>query len=369
MSIENDSSARRLEAGANPKRRCLFISGFGGSYAGIRGIEEELEKAYGGEKVKVFNSIYSSDPKNPQRFNQMAKFIMSHAAEGLDVVALSLGAAELRKAIRVIKKKKKDFFNDSKNFKNLHIILVSPSGFNKSRREYLKRSLKYFSQEGELPVISKPNELLRGISALLAFPLIDVPVNEFTKSLRKAVPELSQYGEDAAEIPLEEEKGYVSYLDPIQQADVKKFSERFRVQMEKKDYALMRKLIAEYGEMLRQSLARVFAGEFENKKEREVLKRSILESMWGSMRGQIRMFNMLINATGSTSLEEFSKLQEEGVLIDFIIPEYDVFMKINEAVRVVGRPRVKMAGGAIHSYFALRKEQTARMVRDIGRSA
>lgn len=77
MTAELARTAPELETKSN--RHCLFLSGGMGTYAGIRGIREGLEKQYGVGNVDIFNSIFSTDPQNPKRFKQMADVIQRHA--------------------------------------------------------------------------------------------------------------------------------------------------------------------------------------------------------------------------------------------------------------------------------------------------
>src|SRR3989344_9686067 len=89
----------------NRKPYCLFISGGFGTNAGIHGINEGLRKQDGAKSGKGFNSVFNfEDPQNPNRFNEMADFIQAHAKDGLDIIAHSLGASELKKAIDQINK-------------------------------------------------------------------------------------------------------------------------------------------------------------------------------------------------------------------------------------------------------------------------
>jgi len=61
MATELGFLVHRPEGETNLKPHCLFLSGGLGTYAGIRGIKESLEKQYGTGGVDIFNSIFSSD--------------------------------------------------------------------------------------------------------------------------------------------------------------------------------------------------------------------------------------------------------------------------------------------------------------------
>lgn len=372
MSVESGSGVRDLHQDPRKEsiqkpRYCLFISGAMGTNQGISAVRGGLEEAYGAENVVAFNSILSKDKPNPKRFDQMAEFIVQHAKDGLDIVVHSLGSVELIKAIKKVKKKDEKFFDKEENKKNLHIILSSPSGFNKGSlgsARYFKRTVIFNRQEGEWSILSKSKSERRGIDALTAFPPEGIEPQDLTASLREALPKLSQYRKDLAKIPLVEGKGYTSHLSPEYQKVVKDYSAWFQAAIRDKKYDILRSLTAEYGGKLRKQLKKVFDGEFDIKRE-SAIKTSFL----GSVGGRIRMLNVMGNALFSMPMDELAKLD---VPMQILVPEYDVFIKVNEAMKFLERssekaPRqVKIAEGVTHQLSGLRGKEFGKIVKNLG---
>lgn len=366
MATELGPSVHRLETEASPKPHCLFLSGGRGTYAGIRGIKEGLEQQYGVGNVDVFNSIFSNDPQNPKRFEQMADNIQEHAKEGLDIVAHSLGAAELRKAVRIIKKRDEAFFSRKENAENLHIVLVSPSGFNKGiieRFKYLGRTYRHFSQEADMPLIARSKTLLRGIHALTAFPPQGISASDLALALREAMPELSQYRDSFTSTPVvDTRESFESHLSDVQKEDIAIYSEIIRAAIENRNYSKLPSLIKIYGEKLRKPLAQTFAGNFESGDAQ------VLEATKATIGGYIGLLSTLIEAFGSKSMKELAKLRQKGIRVDFVFPEYDIFMRLDEAIAFFeGKDKalkhIKVAEGVAHAYPALQKKRFGETIR------
>lgn len=372
--IINESSGNILEAGSMPSQEigegikageyCLFISGGMGTNAGVRGIREGLEKAYGAGNVEVFNSILSPDPQNPKRFERMADFIQLHSKEGLDIVAHSLGAAELSKAIKIVTDKNPNFFDDKSNSTNLNIILIAPSGFNKGIKgsfEFLRRTMFLF----RIPEFSESSKLLYGIDAITAFPPVGISSNDLAVALRKAMPDLSQLKEyfGIQTIPLKEERDYSDELTPEQREDVAIYSDMMHLAIENENYDGLRSLVLKYGEKLRGPLAKVYTGNFESEQDQ------VAEATRTTIGGYIGMINILIDGFGSSPMNELAKLQGKGIIINFIVPEYDFMMPLKEAIEFFDTPdetaeHIKVAEGMPHSFPGLHKISFGKMVKN-----
>ena len=373
MSMEDGSSFRPkveelgIESGiefVGQKPHCLFISAAMGTNAGIEGIRKGFEDEYGGERnVDAFNSILNpKDSKNLERFDQMAEIIQKHAKTGLDIVVHSMGAAELQRAIKRVKRKDSTFFERPENTQNLHIILVSPSGFNPGflrGLRYLGRTIKFNYEQGDW---LKSKTFRRGIDALTAFPLEGIDPQELAQSLRKAVPELSQYREDITAISSENGIGYTSQLSEEYQKLVTEYSGWFQDAIKHSKYDIIRRLTAEYGGRFHNQLKKVYAGEFEMQREFPDIRTTV--------GGIIGMLNMMINSLGSVPMKELKDLEEKGVKIDFICPEYDMLMRVNEAIRFFGGSQekashIKMAEGRTHQFPGLEGARFGRIVKGI----
>lgn len=364
MAIELGQSMSRLETEANPKPHCLFLSGGMGTYAGIRGIREGLEKQYGVGNVDVFNSVFSTDRQNPKRFHQIADVIQKHAKGGLDIVAHSLGAVELKNALKEVSKKDKTFFDKKENTEKLNIILIGASGFAKDALTFLRRTIRYAREQADLGKISKSNTLYRGVDALTAFPPIGVSPEDLTEGLREAMPELSHYKRDAITLPLRKEQNYFDKLSPDQKEHVETYSEMIKSAIENRNYSGLRVLIKKYGEKLRKPLVKIYAGDF------EPTPVPVLEKTRGLIGGYIGLLNTLIGAFGSKPMKEIASLNKKGVRVDFIIPEYDIFVPLDEAIAFFegkedALKQIKIAEGVAHAYPALQKMRFGEMIKNI----
>ncbi|MBI2028240.1 MAG: hypothetical protein HYT07_01395 [Candidatus Levybacteria bacterium] len=360
--VPNQESGESIDR----ETRCLFLAAATYSNAGIEGIRESLIGQYGNGKVDTFNSIFSPDPENPERFNQIAQVIKDNVKGGLDIIAHSLGASELQRAIRKITSEDEAFFDKKENTEKIKIILFSPSGFNKGiigRLRYLARTFRFNRAEGNWP-ISKSETLPRGIDALTAFPPEGITSEDLENSLRKAIPELSQYREGVERIPSGESKDNVSSLTEDQFREYRSYSNEMLGAINSKNYEKLRQLIASYGKIFMDSVNKICEGKLRSAKE------GIAEASKVSVGGRIELLRTLINATGSSPMKELSKLQQKGVGVYFVFPEYDIFMKLDQAIAFFdgsdeASQHIKIQAGATHVFPALAPKQFTKSVRDI----
>jgi len=350
------------------KPHCLFISGGMGTNVGIRGIREGLEQQYGIGKVEVFNSVFSKDPQNPKRFEQMADNIQKHAKEGLDITAHSLGAAELRKAIEIVKKRDETFFDRKENTENLHIVLVSPSGFSEGIKgpfRFLARTWSFTREQADFGKASKSNTLFRGIDALAAFPPQGISSSDLALALRNAMPELSQYKEGFATVPVVDTKeSFEPHLSDAQKKDIAIRGETIRAAVENRQYDSLRFLVKQYGEVLRKPLIDIYAGNFESTDVQ------VQESIKATMGGYIGLLSTLIEGFGSKPMKELASLRQKGIRVDFVLPEYDIFMRLDEAIKFFegsddASKNIKIAGGVAHAFLALQPKEFGKTIRNL----
>jgi hypothetical protein len=352
---------------------CLYISGATGTNAGIRGIKEGLEQQYGVGKVEAFNSILNfEDPQNPKRFEQMADFIQSHSRKGLDIIAHSLGTAELQEVIEVLKKRDKNFFDKKENVENLHIILISPSGFSKGIDGpliYLSRLIRYARSQVDLGLeLNSPH---RGIDALTAFPPEGITSEDLAVALRKAMPELSQLKADfpVETLPLVTERDYSDKLTDFEKEQIKTYSDMMKIAIASQNYDGLRHLIIKYGENLKEPLKQVYAGSFESADAQAI--KEIHETVLGYIGGYMGILRVAVDGFGSEPMKEIAKLQKKGVTVYFIVPEYDIILPLNEAIEFFdgsedASSHIKIAEGVAHAFPALQKNRFGEMVKDLG---
>jgi hypothetical protein len=370
MGIRADSHLDQIPFANNPENEltykegdtngyCLFLSGGTGTNAGIQGIREGLEKAYGVGEVAIFNSVLNfEDPQNPERFEQMANIIQFYAKYGLDIVAHSLGAAELKEAIDVIEKRDPTFFDNKENVEKLHIMLIAPSGFSEGSWgpiEFLTR------------VVEKSQPPFQGIDALTAFPPEGIASEDLAVALRKAMPELSQLNPD---LPIETfslvtEGDYSDKLTDSEKEQIKTYSDMMKIAIADQNYDGLRHLIIKYGEILKEPLGKVYTGSFESTDAQAI------GAVYTTMGGYIEMLRVLIDGLGNGPMNEIAKLQEKGVTVYFIIPEYDVVLPLNEAIKFFNTPEeayrhIKIALGVAHGFPALQIDRFGKMIKDLG---
>jgi hypothetical protein len=349
------------------KPHCLFLSPAMGTDAGLRGVKVELGKNYGPDKVTVFNSVLSPDPQNPNRFEQMADIIQTHAKEGLDIVAHSVGAAELRRAIKKVTERDSAFFDKEENRENLQIFLVSPSGFNKGilgALKYLGRTFKFNREQGNWPIFSKSKSLYRGIDALTAFPPEGITSSDLAQAMQKAMPKQSQYREGIEKIPLEEERNNISRLSQNQKEILTIYSKKMQKAIEQKNYAEFRGIVAEYGKIFFSTLNDIYAGEFESARSEG------LEAAKATMGAYIGSIRTLINSLGSTPMKEIAGLHKKGVSVNFVVPEYDIYVKLDQAIAFFegskkASQRIRMALGTTHMFPELQPMRFGALMKNL----
>jgi hypothetical protein len=356
-----------VEKKVSVKPHCLFISGATDTDDGIRGIKNKLEEQYGVGRVEAFSSILNfKDPRNPERFEQMANVIQSYSKEGLDIIAHSLGAVELKKAIDVIKKRDQTFFDKKENIENLHIVLISPSGFSKGilgPLVYLGRIMRYAHSQVDLESI-KLNSPHRGMDALAAFPPEGISSGDLAIALREAMPELSQLKDDrfAETIPLQREPNYLDKLSSFEKEQVKLYGNMINAAIIDGNYDALRHLVIRYGKLLKKPLNQVSQGYFES------TENHIAGEVWAIIGGCLGLLAST-EALGSNPMKEFAKLQTKGASVNFIVPEYDIIVPLDEAIEFFDSPKeasthILVAEGVTHRFPILQKSNSGRMVKE-----
>jgi hypothetical protein len=355
----------------SPGPYCLFLSGATGTNVGIKGIKEGLEKQYGVGKVEAFNSILgnSKDPQNPERFKQIAGIIYNYSKFGLDVLAHSAGAAELVKAIDIINEEDNTFFDKKENVENLKIVLISPSGFtgNFSAIKFLRSGFGSFSDNKFLQrLIESSSPLFKGVDALIAFPPEGIAPEDLAVALRNAMPELSQLNTDIPikTVPLITEENFLNKLTDSEREQVKIYSDMMRIAIADQNYEGLRHLIIKYGENLKEPLQKVYDGSFEPESIDEV------EAMNRTVGGYIGMIQALIDMLGSRPMRKISELQERGVIVCFLVLEFDLTLTVSEVFNFYNDSdeasvRVEVIEGASHGFPALQPNEFGEIVKEL----
>lgn len=336
------------------KPYALFIAGGMGTDAGCKGIDAGLKAAYGEDHVKTFNSeLNFIDPQNRERFEQMADYVINNISSGVHVILHSLSVAEGRRMARRIKKKAPDFFKKKENTDNLHITIIAGA----SRKgllgpfRFIGKTTQFAREQAETP-IAKKNTLLRGVDALTAFPPANMTDEKVTRGMRAAMPELSQHRRGIEVVPFVSATTHMSKLTPEQQLVVENFDEQLQVAIEQRNHAWVRELVALRGEALRGPLAKVYEGE--SAKTDTVLS----DAKKVTVGGYISLLRTITSSIFNRPMREMAKLQRKGVRTDFVVPEYDIWMPLDEAIEFFdtpekGRENVVIAERGAHAYLAL----------------
>jgi hypothetical protein len=305
---------------SNPKRHCIFISGMGGFHDGLSGIRKGLKEAYGGEEnITVFNSIFSPDQPNPHRFEQIANSIAYHLEKEngqLDIIVHSLGAAELYNALKVLKRSDKNYFKNAERNKNLHIILVGPSGSSANYTEktrYLKNVIRMARKEmTNTPLGTKSHTLERGILSLTQFPAKNIP--DIAEKTRKVLPEFwSNRHDGISDIPFKAERDNNEYLSDDQR-ELTALDAKLNDTTSNEE---IRDFIRQRGEIVRSSIEPLWSAAHEpgTTPSTEPLKPHIRAK---------GLFKTIFRGLGNEPIKKFQELAKKGIRISWLVPEYDI---------------------------------------------
>lgn len=313
MSAEHSSAHHAKEASPKKEkapRSCVFIPGMQANHRGMRaefGIDRALQQFYGKDNVLTFNSIVSTDKPFPKRFAFMADKIMAKAAEGpLDIAVHSLGATELRKVIKAIKKKDKKFFKDPELKKNLRFILIGPSGFNKGVFERLKYARNIARINGKKE---------KGYETLDAFRPADIASQDLSRVFKAD----SNKREGVPVFQAENQEENVVFLSDKARATMATHDKALSEAVAKGDTNSAMNIKMKRGEDAAESLQQVFEGT--PKKRKGKTKTQI---------GGIAGLSVLLEAAGSKPMRTLRKLADEGYQVDFLVPEFDFIVPIDK---------------------------------------
>lgn len=271
--------------------------------------------------------------------------------------------------IKTIKKKEPEFFDKRENTDNLHITLVAPA----SRKgllgpfRFFAKTAQFTREQAETP-ISKKNALLRGVDTLTAFPPENMPDEVVTEGMRSAMSELSQQRDDIKIVPFVPEHTYMPNLNAEQREQVAVYDDALRLAIEIGDNSKVREIVGQRGEFLRHPLAQVYEGAF------ETTEAPVLEATKATMGGYISLLRTITSSVFNRPMREIAKLNKKGVRTDFVVPEYDIWMPLDEAIAFFetpeeGKESVVVAERSAHAYLALQADlfgKTMKQLQDQG---
>lgn len=308
------------QEGPNP-RHLLYIPGLSVTHSDIAHTVGPLfiGKWGGPENVTLLNSAVSTDPHEPDRLERMDASIINNAKNGMDIVVGSLGATELWKSMKRIKKSHPGFFDDPDVINNTRIVLIGPSGFAKGVKEKIRYA------KSTIVDINGPEE--KGREALATFPPTDSEVPS-AKLANKLSPH-SNIREGFTLLPdtevnLNREGNFTSaeleiltaYNEELSAAVMAESNEEFDAHIRKRGAAVQK------GGDLEAPMRRVYNGTDApaDLSPLEMLKQPAL----------------MLRAGGKYPMEEFSRMLEKGYQIDFVVPQYDTAFPIQKVIDFFG---------------------------------
>lgn len=328
-------------------RSCVFIPGMQANHSGMRaefGINKALQRFYGKDKVLTFNSIVSTDSPFPKRFAFMADKIMAKAAEGpLDIAVHSLGATELRKVIKAIKKKNKNFFKNPELKKNLRFILIGPSGFNKSALDKLKYARNIARINGKKE---------KGFETLDAFRPTTISSGELSLIFRAD----SNKREGVAVYQAKNNQENVIFLSSKLRKALADHDKELAGAIKKNDTHKASQLVKKRAEDAAESLQQVFEGA-------PMKRKGKAKTQIGGVAG----LGVLLEAAGSKPMRTLRKLADEGYQVDFLVPEFDFIVPIDKIEKFNKKQNSKKARLAVvetssHPGFGLQAKHYGEII-------
>lgn len=326
-------------------RNVLFISGMLGHKAGIEPIRKSLQDAYGSESsVRAFNSVISSDRPNPRRFEQMADVIRTQARSGLDIIVHSLGSTELWRAMKILRKKDPDFFNDPEVKRNLRFVLIGPSGFAPGIVDKIKYARNVIRMS-----TSSDGKIADNVTA---FPPKGVSSDELSSVLRKISNLESGYAVSTKEGTRTNEE----YLSEGEQAALDQAEILLREQIAKGNESGARKILKKREKATRRATTKVFNASTSERSKR------------GKVKGFGKGTSVLFRAIGKKPMRMYQELAGKGYNIDFFVPEFDFtvplsFIERFFANREAAQTRTEIIRGSSHAGYALQPGEWTHVIK------
>jgi hypothetical protein len=332
-------------------RHCIFIPGMQATNAGMQsemGIGAGLVKAYGPDNVTTFNSVVSTDTPNAERFSQIASTIKERVRDGgVDIAVHSLGAAELSKVLKTMRKEDPGYFDDPKVKENLRFVLIGPSGFNKGLKE------KFRYAKNILVINSKR---AKGFDALTAFPPKGVTPEQLTQTFAAD----SNVRED---LPLEQfaaPRTNEEFLSDADKEVLEQYDTDLQALVASSDLEKAQENVGDRAAAVAESLQQVYEGtpvKDEGPKSK---------TRMGGRAG----LGILIRAAGKKPMEEFHTLAVKGYQVDFLVPEYDFVVPLEKVMKFFNgregdaKRHIRVIQQSSHPGFALQPELYGKAIKD-----
>lgn len=319
----------------------VFISAARGTYDGLRSIKGTLDNEFGADNVSVYNSVLFGDNTSPDRFQKMGAELKSKIESGpTTILAHSFAAAETMEAFKEIEKEDPDFFKKKENLDNIQMILISPAGFFKNWRQGIKYGLKYVKlgvQEAGMAMsrtVPGKTSILHGIVSTSVLPHEGLARDDLVQRVRKVSGELSQADGSVQEIDAIPDRDYRKHLPPEKAKALQSVDDVFTEATEADTLTRRQRRAARKALKQRARLtSKVVVGSFENRyadqegdpevphevyDKDKVASRNRTRLMWDTfIKGRV--------------LGKMTEWQNAGMKINFVIPEQDTMMSVDDA--------------------------------------
>lgn len=310
----------------------IFISGMFGTDKGIAPIDLALKDYFGQDNVLSYNSSVSSDQPDLHSEKKIADSIETFLSNGerLTVIAHSLGATELYRCLRHIEESESDFLKQ--NVCNLNIVLLAPAGFFEGLSKsasFLKRVIEVARTQPTTAFKALPSQL-QGIESTVLIPIQNMDDIEITDVLKSAFPKRSQYCADDPRLypsnNLTDRKiDYRRLLTEEERENLDAIDSKLVCASNIGDWIIFKGLLKQRGRLLSRVAKLTYEG---CQSEKELKKINAFIPFAVAKLG----IPLLIDAVIGKPYKYLLRLIQQGVAVDFVIPEYDVVVKIDEII-------------------------------------
>lgn len=319
----------------------VFISAARGTYDGLRSIKGTLDREFGADNVSVYNSVLFGDKPSPDRFEKMGAELKAKIESGhTTILAHSFAAAETMEAFKEIEKEDPDFFKQRENLDNLQLILISPAGFFQNWRQGIKYGLKYIKlgvQEAGMAMgrtVPGKTSILHGIVSTSVVPHEGIDRDDLVTRVRKVSGKLSQAEGSVREVDAVPDRDYSKYLPAEQAAALQSvdgvFKEATGVDiLTSRQRRAARKALKQRARLT----SKVVVGSFENRYADQEGDPEIPHEVYDKDKVASRNKTRLMWDTfiKGRVLGKMTEWQNAGMRINFVIPEQDTMMSVDDA--------------------------------------
>lgn len=319
----------------------VFISAARGTYDGLRSIKGTLDSEFGTDTVTVYNSVLFGDNPSPDRFQKMGAELKTKIENGpTTILAHSFAAAETMEAFKEIEKEDPDFFKKKENLDNLQLILISPAGFFKNWRQGIKYGLKYVKlgvQEAGMAMgrtVPGKTSILHGIVSTSVIPHERIARDDLVQRVRKISGKLSQADGSVPEIDAVPDRNYRKRLLPEEVTALQNIDDVFEEATDadtltRRQRRAARKALKQRARITSKVVVESFDNRYADQDGDPEIQHEVYDKDKIASRNRTRlMWDTFIKGH---VLGRMTEWQNAGMRINFVIPEQDTMMSLDDA--------------------------------------